>query len=84
MKPPPELPDPLFRKAKATVAERGQLVKDCVTNAVREKLNTSRAEMTEPAWMSGFGKLEQLHKKAVRVHSIVDQEFYVNEPEDRR
>jgi hypothetical protein len=84
MKAPLELPDPLFRKAKATVAERSQLLKDFVANAVREKLNTNRAEMTEPAWMSGFGKLKQLHKTTVCVHLIVDQEFDVIEPEDRR
>jgi hypothetical protein len=79
-----ELPDPLFRKAKATAAERGQSLKDFVTDALREKLNTSRAEVSEPAWMSGFGKLKRLHKETVRVQSIVDQEFDVIEPEDRR
>jgi hypothetical protein len=34
--------------------------------------------------MSGFGKLKQLHKTTVCVHLIVDQEFDVIEPEDRR
>ena len=33
-----ELPDPLFRKAKATAAARGQSLKDFVTEALRDKL----------------------------------------------
>jgi len=79
-----ELPDPLFRKAKATAAERGQSLKDFVTDALREKLNTSRAEISERAWMTGFGKLKRLHKETVRVQSIVDREFDVIGPEDLR
>jgi hypothetical protein len=77
-----ELPDPLFRKAKATAAERGQSLKDFVTDALREKLSSSTTS-SEPAWMAGFGKLKRLHKETVRVQSIVDEEFAVIEPEDR-
>ena len=81
-----ELPDPLFRRAKATAAERGQSLKDFVTDALREKLvaGVDRAHPGEPAWMKGFGKLRRLHKETVRVQSIVDREFDVIEPEDRR
>jgi hypothetical protein len=81
-----ELPDPLFRRAKATAAERGQSLKDFVTDALREKLvaGTNLAHSNEPAWMKGFGKLRRLHKETVRVQSIVDREFEVIEPEDRR
>ena len=79
-----EVPDLLFRKAKATAAARGQSLKEFVTDAWREKLDTGRTSMSEPAWMTGFGKLKRLHKETVRVQSIVDQEFEVIEPEDRR
>ena len=81
-----ELPDPLFRKAKATAAERGQSLKEFVTEALRDKLvlDTGRDHVSEPAWMKGFGKLKRLHKETVRVQSAVDQEFEVIEPEDRR
>ena len=81
-----ELPDPLFRKAKATAAERGQSLKEFVAEALRDKLvlDTGRAYASEPAWMKGFGKLKRLHKETVRVQSVVDQEFEVIEPEDRR
>jgi hypothetical protein len=81
-----ELPDQLFRKAKATAAERGQSLKQFVTEALRDKLalDRGRAAMHEPEWMQGFGKLKRLHKETVRVQSVIDQEFEVIEPEDRR
>lgn len=81
-----ELPDPIFRKAKASAAERGQSLKEFVTEALRDKLalDTGRAHASEPEWMQGFGKLKRLHKETVRVQSVVDQEFEIIEPEDRR
>jgi hypothetical protein len=81
-----ELPDQLFRKAKATAAERGQSLKEFVTEALRDKLmpDRGRSSAHEPAWMQGFGKLKRLHKETVRVQSVIDQEFEVIEPEDRR
>jgi hypothetical protein len=79
-----ELPDQLFRKAKATAAERGQSLKEFVTEALRDKLLPGRGRTDEPEWMQGFGKLKRLHKETVRVQSVIDQEFEVIEPEDRR
>ena len=80
-----DLPDPIFRKAKVTAAERGQSLKDFVTEALRDKLapDTRRARANAPGWMNGFGKLKRLHKETVRVQSVVDKEFEVIEPEDR-
>jgi hypothetical protein len=81
-----ELPDRLFRKAKAAAAERGQSLKEFVTEALRDKLGleSGLTRAGEPEWMQGFGKLKHLHKETVRVHSVVDHEFEVIEPEDRR
>jgi hypothetical protein len=81
-----DLPDPLFRKAKATAAERGQSLRDFVAEALQDKLQkpAGRAAPGEPGWMQGFGKLKRLHKETVRVQSAVDEEFEVIEPEDRR
>src|SRR6202521_1813193 len=81
-----ELPDRLFPKAKATAAERGQSLKEFVTEALRDKLvlEGARARVGEPEWMEGFGKLKRLHKETVRVQSVIDHEFEVIEPEDRR
>lgn len=81
-----ELPDPLFRKANATAAERNQPLKEFVTEALRDKLvlDTGRTHISEPEWMKGFGKLKRLHKEALRVQAVVDCEFEVIEPEDQR
>jgi len=78
-----ELPDQLFRKAKATAAERGQSLKEFVTEALRDKLLVGGPRAGEPEWMRGFGKLKRLHGETVRLQSIIDQEFEVIEPEDR-
>jgi hypothetical protein len=79
-----ELPDQLFRKAKATAAERGQTLKEFVAEALRDKLAHCRPPAHEPEWMQGFGKLKRLHKEAVRVQFLIDQEFEIIEPNDRR
>lgn len=79
-----ELPDPLFRKVKATAAEHGQSLKEFVTEALRDKLlRDKRPDDGEPEWMKGFGKLSRLHKETARIQSVIDQEFEVIEPEDR-
>jgi len=85
MKTTVELPDQLFRKAKATAAERGQSLKEFVTEALRDKLmlGSGLTRADEPEWMQGFGKLKRLHKETARVQSMIDQEFEVIEPEDR-
>jgi hypothetical protein len=53
---------------------------------LRDKLllGSGRARADEPEWMQGFGKLKRLHNETVRVQSVIDQEFEVIEPEDRR
>lgn len=81
-----DLPDPLFRKAKATAAERGQSLKEFVAEALQDKRERreGRSAPGEPNWMQGFGKLKRLHKETLRVQSAVDEEFEVIEPEDRR
>jgi hypothetical protein len=80
-----EIPDPLFRKAKSRAAERGQTLKDFVTEAVQEKLaaKSVRAPAAEPGWMRGFGKLRRLRNETQRIQTKIDQEFEVVEPEDR-
>lgn len=80
-----EMPDAVFRKAKAKAAERGQSLKDFVTEALQEKLSGRRAARTahSPAWMRGFGKLRALKKETAKIQSRIDEEFGVVEPEDR-
>jgi hypothetical protein len=81
-----EIPDLLFRKAKSTAAERGQTLKQLVTEALQEKLavkSTGKARPREPGWMEGFGKLHRLRKETQRVQARIDERFEVIEPEDR-
>ena len=85
MKTTVEIPDSLFRRAKSRAAERGQTLKELVTEALQEKLaaGTGKAVSAEPEWMQGFGKLRRLRKETRRIQARVDKVFEVIEPEDR-
>jgi len=80
-----EVPDAVFRRAKATAAERGQSLGSFVTEALQEKLvrRSGRSAAAAPAWMRGFGKLRTLTKETARIQDRIDQTFEVIEPEDR-
>ncbi len=80
-----EIPDPLFRRVKATAAQRGQSLKALVTEALQEKLaaGVRRVPPDEPAWMQGFGKLRRLRAETRRIQAAIDETFEVVEPEDR-
>ena len=80
-----EIPDPLFRRAKSQAAERGQSLKQLVTEALQEKLasNADKARPGEPGWMEGFGKLRRLRKETARIQARIDEQFDLVEPEDR-
>lgn len=80
-----EIPDALFRKAKARAAERGQSLKALVTEALQEKLGArgKAGDPVQPEWMSGFGALRTLRRETARVQARIDQAFSAVEPEDR-
>jgi hypothetical protein len=80
-----EIPDPLFRRAKSTAAERGQTLKEFVTEALQERLAAGKREARrgEPEWMQGFGKLRRLRKETARIQARIAEAFEVIEPEDR-
>jgi metal-responsive CopG/Arc/MetJ family transcriptional regulator len=81
-----EIPDQLFRRVEETAAERGQSLREFVAEALQDKLSATHvpSPAEEPAWMQGFGQLKHLHEETVRIQSIIDEEFEVIEPEDRR
>jgi hypothetical protein len=81
-----EIPDPLFRRAKSKAAERGQTLRQLVTEALQEKLapRAGRALAGEPEWMRGFGKLGRLRKETRRIQARVREVFETIEPEDRK
>ncbi len=89
MKTTVEIPDALFRKAKATAAERGVPLKDFLTEAVREHLqrgvvDSSRNQPSPPPWISAFGGLRALHKETKKINRILQQEFEQIEEDEWR
>lgn len=81
-----EIPDQVFRRAKAKAAERGQALRTFVTEALQEKLSGRRGEAPgyRPPFMRGFGQLRSLRKETARIQRVIEREFDVVEPEDRR
>jgi hypothetical protein len=81
-----EIPDRLFRKAKARAAERGQSLKDLVAEALQEKLagRTGQASPADPEWMAGFGGLRRLRGETRRIQTAIGEAFETIEPEDRQ
>ena len=93
MKTTVEIPDTLFRKAKATAAERGVSLKVLLTEAVREHLqrdagnawkNKPSAPAPLPTWISAFGGLRRLHKETSRINRVLQQEFEQIEEDEWR
>ena len=77
-----EIPDPLFRRAKSAAAERGIPLREFVSEAVKEKLD-SNAKPNDKPWMAAFGKLRHLRQETARVNKIIEEEFEQVEPEDK-
>ena len=75
-----EIPDALFRKAKAKAAADGIPLREFVTQAVAEKLTAK--PVTDKPWMKGFGGLKHLHAENVRIQKLIDEEFGKIEPEE--
>ena len=81
-----EIPDPVFRRAKAKAAERGQALREFVTEALQEKLAGRGAEprAADRPWMRGFGQLRPLRRETARIQRVIDRDLDVVEPEDRQ
>lgn len=81
-----EIPDPVFRRAKAKAAERGQALRAFVTEALQEKLAGRPTQLSreQAPFMKGFGQLRPLRRETARIQRVIEQEFDVVEPEDRR
>jgi hypothetical protein len=76
-----EIPDPTFRKAKATASAMGIPLREFVTQAVEEKLSSGRRRQGRP-WLECAGELAHLHDETMRIQKIIDEEFEQIEPED--
>lgn len=76
-----EIPDPIFRRAKAKAAERNIPLRQFVTEALSEKLD-GKSVSAEKTWLQLAGKLRHLRKETARINQIIEEEFEVIEPEE--
>lgn len=74
-----EIPEPLFRKAKATAAQKGQTLKQFVTEALHDKLGTAKRGQKPAGWRVALGKLTPELKKAAR-----EVDTIINAPDFRK
>jgi HicB family len=71
-----EIPDALFRRAKAAAAEQGKSLNDFFTEAVRQQLAATGSLRTRAMpWEKAFGGLKHLHKENLRIARLIDAEF---------
>ena len=81
-----ELPDVMFRQAKALAAARGVTLKRLFTEALEVQLRRctpgNPAGSTEPPWMAGFGVLSDLSDENRRILDAIEEEFEKLSPED--
>ena len=77
-----EIPDQLFREAKAAAALSGIPLKTFFAEALRERLRSKTS--AAPRWMQAFGGLRDLHRENKRLDRLIAREFGVIEEEDWR
>lgn len=81
-----ELPDLLFRRAKAVAAGRGVTLKRFFTEALEEQLRRCTGERpagnAEPPWTAGFGALADLAEENRAVLAAIEDEFERLSPKD--
>lgn len=73
-----EIPDAIFRRAKARAAEQGIPLRQFVSEAVAEKLE---AKSKDRARARLAGGLRHLRKETARINALIEREFETIEPE---
>ena len=80
-----EIPEPLFRKVKATAARQGRTLKQLVQEALSEKIaRLDGATRQQKPWMVLAGELKHLRSENRRIERVIEAEFENVEPEDRQ
>ena len=77
-----EIPDEIFRRAKAKAAEHRIPLRQFVSEAVAEKL-AIRSPARQTARMKLAGSLRHLRGETARIKALIEREFERIEPEDR-
>lgn len=75
MKTTVELPDTLFRSAKARAAQEGLSLKIFFERAVSAQLARKSSSAPPPSWRRSFGKLRDIKASTREVQQVVDHEF---------
>jgi hypothetical protein len=72
-----DIPDDLFRLAKARASLNGISLRQFVTDTLRAQLEheEKRAQLTDPPWMKGFGGLADLAAETARIRNLIEEEF---------
>jgi hypothetical protein len=76
-----EIPDQIFRRAKAEAAQQGIPLRQFVSEAVEEKIR-ARSKEGEKPWMRVVGGLRHLRKETARINRLIEEEFEKIEPEE--
>ena len=82
MKTTVEIPDALFRRAKAAAAKEGVSLKTFFNEAISQRL--CRSEAPRKPWEAGFGELRHLHAENQRILRVIEEEFETVDEEDWR
>jgi hypothetical protein len=68
-----EIPDFVFRRAKARAMELGIPLRRFVTEAIQEKL--AAAGPASRPWMLMVGGLQHLRRETTRINRLIEEEF---------
>jgi hypothetical protein len=80
-----ELPDPIFRRAKAAAAAQGKSLKVFFTEAVQQRLTAASNSPAGPKrWEKAFGGLRDLHRENLRIARLIEAEFETIDQEQWR
>jgi len=81
-----DIPDNIFRQAKARAALRGVSLRQFVTEALEEKVTapaSARFGSADPPWMQGFGALADLRDETRQIEVHISEAFENIDEEDR-
>lgn len=85
MKTTVELPDALFRRAKAEAASQGKSLKDFFAEAVSDRLRMKAGAAPDAKpWEGAFGGLRHLHSETKRIEQVIAAEFEAVDEEEWR